>query len=172
MATPTHSRAACHRIQRNLILHPASCRLALGHKRLLRKHQPQHSGECSLYRTHGRCKGLLPHYAPCHYRCTGACLFHPTALSLVNRLCIRENRGRITSYFVVSGNFGYAIGPVLTGLLAFLLGLPGLLFLIFPALFMVLALRYLLPGGIAGACQPHSTPEFKNEGGDNPKNLS
>jgi len=82
--------------------------------------------------------------------------FHPTALRLVNRLCIRENRGRITSYFVVGGNFGYAIGPVLTGLLVFWLGLPGLLFLIFPALFMVLALRYLLPGGIAGACQSHT----------------
>jgi FSR family fosmidomycin resistance protein-like MFS transporter len=91
----------------------------------------------------------------------GHACFHPTALSLVNRLCIRENRGRITSYFVVGGNFGYAIGPVLTGLLVFWLGLPGLLFLIFPALFMVLALRYLLPGGIAGACQSHTGPEPK-----------
>jgi FSR family fosmidomycin resistance protein-like MFS transporter len=91
----------------------------------------------------------------------GHACFHPTALSLVNRLCIRENRGRITSYFVVGGNFGYAIGPVLTGLLVFWLGLPGLLFLIFPALFMVTALRYLLPGGIAGACQSHSRPESK-----------
>ncbi len=29
----------------------------------------------------------------------GHACFHPTALSLVNRLCISENRGRITSYF-------------------------------------------------------------------------
>ena len=92
----------------------------------------------------------------------GHACFHPTALSLVNRLCIRENRGRITSYFVVGGNFGYAIGPLLTGLLVFWLGLPGLLFLIVPALFMVLALRYLLPGGIAGACQSHAGPESGN----------
>ncbi len=91
----------------------------------------------------------------------GHACFHPTALSLVNRLCISENRGRITSYFVVGGNFGYAIGPVLTGLLVFWLGLPGLLFLIFPALFMVLALRYLLPGGIAGACQSHTRLESR-----------
>jgi FSR family fosmidomycin resistance protein-like MFS transporter len=98
----------------------------------------------------------------------GHACFHPTALSLVNRLCIRGNRGRITSYFVVGGNFGYAIGPVLTGLLVFWLGLPGLLFLIFPALFMVLALRYLLPGGIAGACQSHSRPESK-EGSEQSK---
>jgi len=92
----------------------------------------------------------------------GHACFHPTALSLVNRLCIRENRGRITSYFVVGGNFGYAIGPLLTGFLVFRLGLPGLLFLIVPALFMVLALRSLLPGGIAGACQSHAGPESGN----------
>ncbi len=89
----------------------------------------------------------------------GHACFHPTALSLVNRLCVPENRGRITSYFVVGGNLGYAIGPVLAGVLVFWLGLPGLLFLIFPALFMIVALRYLLPGGIAGACQSHARPE-------------
>lgn len=99
----------------------------------------------------------------------GHACFHPTALSLVNRLCIRENRGRITSYFVVGGNFGYAIGPVLTGLLVFWLGLPGLLFLIFPALFMVLALRYLLPGGIAAACQSHSRLEPEEKGSQSKK---
>jgi len=99
----------------------------------------------------------------------GHACFHPTALSLVNRLCIQENRGRITSYFVVGGNFGYAIGPVLAGILVFWLGLPGLLFLIFPALFMVFALRYLLPGGIAGACQSHTRPELKKVVGQSRK---
>ena len=93
----------------------------------------------------------------------GHACFHPTALSLVNRLCIPENRGRITSYFVVGGNFGYAIGPVLAGILVFWLGLPGLLFLIFPALFMIVALKYLLPGGIAGACQSHTRPESQKK---------
>ena len=39
----------------------------------------------------------------------GHACFHPSALSLVNRLCQPENRGRITSFFVVGGNFGYAI---------------------------------------------------------------
>ncbi len=92
----------------------------------------------------------------------GHACFHPTALSLVNRLCAIENRGRITSFFVVGGNFGYAIGPVLTGLLVVWMGLPGLLFLVFPALFMVLALRYLLPGGITGACQSYTRPEPGN----------
>ena len=93
----------------------------------------------------------------------GHACFHPTALSLVNRLCTPENRGRITSYFVVGGNLGYAIGPVLAGALVFWLGLPGLLFLIFPAIFMLLALRYLLPGGIAGASRSHARPESQKK---------
>lgn len=87
----------------------------------------------------------------------GHACFHPTALSLVNRLCSSENRGRITSYFVVGGNLGYAIGPVLTGILVWWLGLPGLLFLIFPALAMVFALRIVLPAGIATPCGPRTT---------------
>jgi len=93
----------------------------------------------------------------------GHACFHPTALSLVNRLCIQENRGKITSFFVVGGNFGYAIGPVLAGVLVFWLGLPGLLFLVLPALFMVVALKYLLPGGIAGACVSHARPVPQND---------
>ncbi len=84
----------------------------------------------------------------------GHACFHPAALSRVSRLCSQENRGRLTSYFVVGGNLGYAIGPLLAGVLVWWLGLPGLLFLIFPALFMVIALKYLLPGGIAGTCGP------------------
>jgi FSR family fosmidomycin resistance protein-like MFS transporter len=89
----------------------------------------------------------------------GHAFFHPAALSLVSRLCTSANRGRITSYFVVGGNFGYAIGPVITGALVFWLGLPGLVFLICPAVLMVFGLRRLLPGGIAGACEGHPAPE-------------
>lgn len=93
----------------------------------------------------------------------GHACFHPAALSRVSRLCSTENRGRLTSYFVVGGNLGYAIGPVLAGVLVWWLGLPGLLFLIFPALFMAVALRYLLPGGIASTCGP-ATPARLPEG--------
>ena len=88
----------------------------------------------------------------------GHACFHPAALSLVSRLCTRENRGRLTSYFVVGGNLGYAIGPLLAGVLVWWLGLPGLLLLILPALVMVSALKYILPGGIAGACAPQAPP--------------
>ncbi|MFA5268765.1 MAG: MFS transporter [Methanoregula sp.] len=85
----------------------------------------------------------------------GHACFHPTALSIVSRLCTNENRGQITSYFVVGGNFGYAIGPVLAGALVWRFGLPGLLFLIFPAIAMFFALKILLPGGIAAARDAH-----------------
>jgi FSR family fosmidomycin resistance protein-like MFS transporter len=93
----------------------------------------------------------------------GHACFHPAALSLVSRLCTSENRGRITSYFVVGGNLGYAIGPVLAGVLVWWLGLPGLLLLLIPALCMAFALRYLLPGGIAGASGTH-TPLTRDAG--------
>lgn len=86
----------------------------------------------------------------------GHACFHPTALSLVSRLCTNANRGRITSYFVVGGNIGYAVGPVLAGALVWWMGLCGLLFLIFPAIAMFFALKILLPGGIAAAKAAHA----------------
>jgi MFS transporter, FSR family, fosmidomycin resistance protein len=89
----------------------------------------------------------------------GHACFHPTALSLVSRLCTSENRGQITSYFVVGGNIGYAVGPLLAGALVWWLGLPGLLFLVIPAIVMVFVLRILLPGGIAAAQEAHRVPE-------------
>jgi len=88
----------------------------------------------------------------------GHACFHPTALSLVSRLCSPENRGAITSYFVVGGNIGYAIGPVLAAALVLWLGLPGLLLLIIPAAIMIFVLRHLLPGGIAAAREMHAKP--------------
>ena len=91
----------------------------------------------------------------------GHACFHPTALSMVSRLCTHENRGRLTSYFVVGGNLGYAIGPVLAGVLVWWLGLPGLLLLVLPALVMAFALKYILPGGITRACPPTTVPVDK-----------
>ena len=57
---------------------------------------------------------------------------------------------------MVGGNLGYAIGPVLAGFLVWWLGLPGLLFLIIPAIVMVFVLKVLLPGGIAAAKKLHT----------------
>ncbi len=90
----------------------------------------------------------------------GHACFHPAALSRVSRLCTSGNRGRMTSYFVVGGNIGYAIGPVFAGALVWWLGLPGLLLVVIPALVMVLALRHLLPDGLAGVCATEVKPEL------------
>ncbi|MGD1004551.1 MAG: MFS transporter [Methanoregulaceae archaeon] len=81
----------------------------------------------------------------------GHATFHPTALSIVSRLCNSENRARITSYFVVGGNLGFAVGPILAGIVVWWLGLPGLLLLIFPAMFMALTLKFVLSDTISKA---------------------
>ncbi|MDD1708639.1 MAG: MFS transporter [Methanoregulaceae archaeon] len=75
----------------------------------------------------------------------GHACFHPNALSIVSRIATTENRSRITSLFVVGGNIGYAIGPLLAGGVVALFGLEGLLFLVIPAAIMALILRKVLP---------------------------
>ncbi len=75
----------------------------------------------------------------------GHACFHPNALSIVSRAANNLNRARITALFVVGGNVGYAIGPLLAGALVYYLGLPGLLFLLPPAVIMAVILRKLLP---------------------------
>jgi FSR family fosmidomycin resistance protein-like MFS transporter len=71
--------------------------------------------------------------------------FHPNALSIVSRAADNLNRARITALFVVGGNIGYALGPILAGALVYYLGLSGLLLLLPPAIVIAVILRYLLP---------------------------
>jgi FSR family fosmidomycin resistance protein-like MFS transporter len=71
--------------------------------------------------------------------------FHPAALSLVSRIASNLNRGKITSIFVVGGNLGYAIGPLLAGAAIAYAGLPGTVLLIIPALVMAVILRWFVP---------------------------
>ncbi|OPY35565.1 MAG: Major Facilitator Superfamily protein [Methanoregula sp. PtaU1.Bin051] len=75
----------------------------------------------------------------------GHACFHPAALSMVSRLCTDENRGQVTSYFVVGGNIGYAVGPVLAGAAVTLYGLPGLLLLLIPAVIAALTINWIVP---------------------------
>ncbi len=75
----------------------------------------------------------------------GHAAFHPNAFSIVNRLCTPENRGTITSLFVVGGNIGYAIGPLLAAAIILYFGLSGLPLLVIPALLMAFALRRSFP---------------------------
>jgi len=75
----------------------------------------------------------------------GHALFHPIAYAAVSRLTEDESRGRITSYFVIGGNLGFAIGPVVTGIVVAYLGLSGLVLLMIPGLAMAGVIRLLLP---------------------------
>jgi FSR family fosmidomycin resistance protein-like MFS transporter len=75
----------------------------------------------------------------------GHAAFHPNAFSIVNRLCTPENRGKITSFFVVGGNIGYAVGPLLAAAIIFYFGLSGLPLLVIPALLMAVVLWKSFP---------------------------
>ncbi|MDK2974075.1 MAG: transporter, family, fosmidomycin resistance protein [Methanofollis sp.] len=75
----------------------------------------------------------------------GAAIFHPGALSAVNRLAKAENRGRLTSIFVIGGNFGFAVGPVLAAVAVGAFGLPGLIFLVIPGLATAAFSRLIFP---------------------------
>jgi FSR family fosmidomycin resistance protein-like MFS transporter len=74
----------------------------------------------------------------------GHACFHPQALSLVNRLANSTNRARVTSFFVVGGNIGYALGPILAGSVVMGFGLGGLPLLILPALAMSLVFSRII----------------------------
>ncbi|MDN7025633.1 MFS transporter [Methanoculleus sp. FWC-SCC1] len=75
----------------------------------------------------------------------GHAFFHPSALGTVSRLTQDASRGRITSYFVVGGNLGFAIGPICAGVVVGFFGLPGLVFLAVPGIIMAVVLRTVLP---------------------------
>lgn len=75
----------------------------------------------------------------------GHAFFHPSALGTVSRLARDANRGQITSYFVIGGNLGYALGPICAGIAVGLMGLPGLVILAIPGIMMAVVLRRILP---------------------------
>jgi FSR family fosmidomycin resistance protein-like MFS transporter len=75
----------------------------------------------------------------------GHAFFHPSALGTVSKLAEDSSRGRLTSYFVVGGNLGFAIGPVLAGAAVGLFGLEGMIMLVVPGLVTAVVLRRILP---------------------------
>jgi len=93
--------------------------------------------------------GLLNNYylvlASVAIAALGHALFHPAALGTISRLTRDASRGRITSYFVIGGNLGYAVGPICAGVAVGLMGLPGLVILAIPGIVMAAVLRYVLP---------------------------
>ncbi|NLX49062.1 MAG: MFS transporter [Methanospirillum sp.] len=67
--------------------------------------------------------------------------FHPLALSAVGRAAPEGGRGRTISFFVVGGNLGFALGPLLAGFILGRFGLGGLPLVILPALLVAPLLR-------------------------------
>lgn len=83
----------------------------------------------------------------------GHAAFHPSALGSVGGLCTDENRGRTMSFFVTGGNLGYALGPLLAGIVVAAFGIHGLVVMMLPALAMAAVLRYAYPLD-RGVCIP------------------
>ncbi|MCP1714282.1 FSR family fosmidomycin resistance protein-like MFS transporter [Methanocalculus alkaliphilus] len=63
-------------------------------------------------------------------------LFHPSALLQVHGHTSDHNRGALTSFFVTGGNLGFAIGPVIVGILIAFGGLPALTLMAIPGILM------------------------------------
>jgi FSR family fosmidomycin resistance protein-like MFS transporter len=75
----------------------------------------------------------------------GHAFFHPSALGTVSKLAEGTSRGRLTSYFVVGGNLGFAAGPIAAGIVVGLFGLSGVTLLVIPGLIMSVVLHRVLP---------------------------
>lgn len=63
----------------------------------------------------------------------GHASFHPGALSKVSVLAKGGSRGKLTSLFVVGGNLGMALGPIIAGIMLSSGGVPQVVWLIIPA---------------------------------------
>ena len=86
--------------------------------------------------------------------------FHPLALSTVSRAAPEGERGRTISYFVVGGNLGFALGPLLAGFALGRFGLAGLPLVALPAILIApLLRRSSLKVGGATPKPPDDTPE-------------
>lgn len=70
----------------------------------------------------------------------GTASFHPGALCKVGALAASGNRGKITSFFIVGGNLGQAIGPLIAGLALAYGSIQAVTWLILPAVIMALFL--------------------------------
>ncbi len=71
----------------------------------------------------------------------GHATFHPSGLAQVGAECRDCNRGRLMSYFVIGGNLGYALAPLLVGVAIGWFGLTGLVLFIFPGTIMAYLAR-------------------------------
>lgn len=71
----------------------------------------------------------------------GHASFHPGALCQVSILATGSSRGKLTSLFVVGGNMGMALGPIIAGIILTTGGVPQVIWLIVPAIATALFLH-------------------------------
>jgi FSR family fosmidomycin resistance protein-like MFS transporter len=64
----------------------------------------------------------------------GHAFFHPSAMDLIHRLSPPAKKGVYNSIFTTSGSIGYALGPLLAGVLIYAGGLPAVAWLMIPAI--------------------------------------
>ena len=83
--------------------------------------------------------GLVRGYVPLIILATlagiGPAMFHPQALSAVSGIATGA-KGRVMSVFIIGGNIGFAISPVLIGALSSSMGQGGMIFIAIPGLLM------------------------------------
>jgi FSR family fosmidomycin resistance protein-like MFS transporter len=64
----------------------------------------------------------------------GPAMFHPHALSAISG--IGGSRGRVMSIFIIGGNIGFAISPLLVGWLTSVMGQGGMIYVALPGMLM------------------------------------
>jgi FSR family fosmidomycin resistance protein-like MFS transporter len=103
------------------------------------------------------CIGLTPDYPLillfAILAALGHASFHPLGLAQVGAECTDCNRGRLMSYFVIGGNLGYAIAPLMVGMAIGWLGLSGLILFLFPGCIMAFLARRISPSLGSGHTQ-------------------
>ncbi len=111
--------------------------------------------------------GLVRGYVPLIILATlagiGPAMFHPHALSAVSGIAIGA-RGRVMSIFIIGGNIGFAISPVLVGALSSSMGQGGMIFVAIPGLFMGLLIWKLstrLGSGLKNEFYPLSMRDIR-----------
>ena len=90
--------------------------------------------------------GLIPNQYIMMLMCValsgvGHASFHPGALCQVSILATGSSRGKLTSLFVVGGNMGMALGPIIAGIILTTGGVPQVIWLIIPAIATALFLH-------------------------------
>ena len=85
----------------------------------------------------------------------GPAMFHPHALSAISGLASGA-KGRVMAVFIIGGNIGFAISPVLIGALTASLGQGGMFYMAIPGILMGSLIWKLSPGmGTGGIREMH-----------------